>query len=107
MKRYLQTPADLWQDRDNRMEPSGSPRGPFRRLSDASGASTRRPAVRRLDGFLAAMCSLRRWVTGRGARLPFLRVPDWLAIAWIPRGWVPRVGEPMVVLADPQKEKRS
>lgn len=102
MTRYVQGPADLLQDIGNRRPRRESSFD----VTDASGASIRRRAVRRRGIFLAAMRTRVEWVTGLSARLPFLRVPDWSAIAWTPRAWAPRMGEPMVVLVDREREAR-
>jgi predicted nucleic acid-binding Zn ribbon protein len=81
MTTHAQALADWWEDSDNRRP------------------STRRPAA--LARLLAALRADWLAITDR------LAITDWLAVTWVPRTWWPQVGEPMAVLADPPRERRS
>lgn len=88
MTKYEQASGVRWQDRGDHVQ------GPRR--------STQRPR-RRVH--VALRCRVETWMR-RIAGLPFLRVPDWLAIAWVPQAWGTPRSAPKFVLAELPTERR-
>lgn len=105
MTKDMRAPAG-WQHFYIRMQAAVP--GPSLGAVPASMHSILRTVTTRSSQLPAALRA--RWRAAMGPlseRAPFLRVPDWLAVAWVPRAWSPLRYQPIVVLVETHERRES